>query len=128
MSLPVIAFITGGYSGEAEISYKSAVTIENNLDQQKFKVYKNRYQADGWIHTLLRRYNSRKRDDFSLTIEGEKISFDAVLIGIHGTPVKMENCRVILICSICLTHHVMPLHRRLLSIKGTQLLLPHLPA
>ena len=87
MSLPVIAFITGGYSGEAEISYKSAVTIENNLDQQKFKVYKIDIRPDGWIHTtssgVIIPVN---RDDFSLTIEGEKISFDAVLIGIHGTP------------------------------------------
>jgi len=87
MSLPVIAFITGGYSGEAEISYKSAVTIENNLDQQKFKVYKIDIRPDGWIHTTSAgAVIPVNRDDFSLTIDGKKISFDAVLIGIHGTP------------------------------------------
>ena len=37
---PVIAFVTGGYSGEAEISYKSAVTIERNIDRDKYEVYK----------------------------------------------------------------------------------------
>ena len=46
---PTIAFVTGGYSGEAEISYKSAITIEKNLDPQKFNVYKNTF------------YNNRKR-------------------------------------------------------------------
>ena len=32
-----IAFVTGGYSGEAVISYKSAITIENNLDKERYK-------------------------------------------------------------------------------------------
>ena len=30
---PTIAFVTGGYSGESVISYKSAITIENNIDK-----------------------------------------------------------------------------------------------
>ena len=30
-----IALITGGYSGEAVISYKSAATIQDNLDADK---------------------------------------------------------------------------------------------
>jgi D-alanine-D-alanine ligase len=33
---PTIAFITGGYSREAVISYESAKTIEKNLDQDRF--------------------------------------------------------------------------------------------
>ena len=28
-----IALVTGGFSGEAQISYKSATTIYNNLDK-----------------------------------------------------------------------------------------------
>ena len=40
MSKKKIAFLTGGYSGEAVISYKSAITIENNLDREKYDVYK----------------------------------------------------------------------------------------
>ena len=35
---PVIAFVTGGYSSEAVISYKSAVTIEQNLDTNSLDV------------------------------------------------------------------------------------------
>ncbi|MEO5648248.1 MAG: D-alanine--D-alanine ligase [Chitinophagaceae bacterium] len=85
--LPKIAFVTGGYSGEAEISYLSAVTIEANVDNEKFELYKIDIRQDGWIHTTA----SGKRivadkNDFSLTLDGKHILFDAVLIGIHGTP------------------------------------------
>ncbi len=47
---PVIAFITGGYSSESVISYKSAVTIENNLDTDKYDVYKIDLTPGGWFH------------------------------------------------------------------------------
>lgn len=85
--LPKIAFVTGGYSGEAEISYLSAITIEANIDASKFQMYKIDVRKDGWIHTTS---NQEKivvdKNDFSLTVAGQKIRFDAVLIGIHGTP------------------------------------------
>jgi D-alanine-D-alanine ligase len=84
---PNIAFVTGGYSTEAVISYKSALTIEKNVDTDKFNVYKIDITPQSWF------YESDKgekiavdRQDFSLTINGKKITFDAVLIGIHGTP------------------------------------------
>jgi D-alanine-D-alanine ligase len=83
---PVIAFVTGGYSTEAEISYKSAITIEKNIDTSKFDFYKIDITPTSWncVH------NGSKievnKHDFSLEIEGKKIKFDAVLIGIHGTP------------------------------------------
>ena len=34
-----IALITGGYSGESVISYKTAATIEKNIDTQKWNCY-----------------------------------------------------------------------------------------
>jgi D-alanine-D-alanine ligase len=84
---PNIAFVTGGYSTEAEISYKSALTIENNIDRDKFNVYKIDIAPQGWWYEA---GNGQKtavdRNDFSLTIDGKKLTFDAVLIGIHGTP------------------------------------------
>ncbi|MEO5682511.1 MAG: D-alanine--D-alanine ligase [Chitinophagaceae bacterium] len=83
-----IAFVTGGYSGEAEISYKSAVTIEKNLDTGLFKVYKIDITPAAWLYTSA---SGQKipinRDDFSLTVDGGiKVNFAAVFIGIHGTP------------------------------------------
>src|SRR6516225_2545215 len=84
---PNVAFVTGGYSGESVISYKSAVTIEKNLDPEKFNVYKIDITPECWSYESPK--NGRieiDRNDFSLTISGKKIHFDAVFIGIHGTP------------------------------------------
>lgn len=82
-----IAFVTGGFSGEAEISYKSAITIEKNIDKERWDLYKIDITINGWF------YESQKgnkievdKNDFSIIIDEEKITFDAVLIGIHGTP------------------------------------------
>jgi D-alanine-D-alanine ligase len=84
---PVIAFLTGGYSGESVISYKSAVTIQNNIDSEKFIYYTIDITPEGWFHlSKSGKKLSVDKNDFSLTIDGSKIVFDAVLIGIHGTP------------------------------------------
>lgn len=84
---PKIAFVTGGYSGEAEISYLTAKTIEKNIDPEKFDHYKIDITKEGWFYQLP---SGEKivvdKNDFSLFIHGAKIHFDAVLIGIHGTP------------------------------------------
>ena len=84
---PKIAFVTGGYSGEAEISYLSAKTIEKNIDTEKFDFYKIDITINGWFHELASGEKVEiDKNDFSLLIKNEKILFDAVLIGIHGTP------------------------------------------
>jgi D-alanine-D-alanine ligase len=82
-----IALVAGGYSGEYAISVKSAVTIENNLDAEKYNVYKIIIDKNNWKHTTaLGEKIEIDRQDFSLNIHNEKIKFDAVFIGIHGTP------------------------------------------
>jgi D-alanine-D-alanine ligase len=82
-----IALVTGGFSGEAVISYKSAITIGNNLDAEKFHVYTIDINPAGWLYELP---DGRKaeidKNDFSLQLDRDKIEFDAVFIGIHGTP------------------------------------------
>lgn len=82
-----IALITGGYSGEAVISYLSASSIEKNLDTEKWETYKIDINPAGW------NYLSPDGDkfpvdknDFSITVAGNKINFDAVLVSLHGTP------------------------------------------
>jgi D-alanine-D-alanine ligase len=84
---PNIAFVTGGYSSEAVISYKSAITIENNIETDKFQVYKIDITPAGWfyIHPSGDK-TAVDRNRFSICLEGKEITFDAVLIGIHGTP------------------------------------------
>ncbi|TXJ29329.1 MAG: D-alanine--D-alanine ligase [Chitinophagaceae bacterium] len=82
-----IALVTGGYSGEAVISYKSAVTINNHLDRQLFDVYQIDINPKGWFYEAA---DGQKivvdKNDFSLQVNGQKITFDAVFIGMHGTP------------------------------------------
>ena len=82
-----IALVTGGFSGEAVISYKTAITIDNNLDREKFNVFKIDINPRGWIHELI---DGRKvevdKNDFSLQVDADKIIFDGVFIAIHGSP------------------------------------------
>jgi D-alanine-D-alanine ligase len=82
-----IALVTGGFSGEAVISYKSAVTIDSHLDRKQFSVYKIDINPRGWFYQL---NDGRKvevdKNDFSLQLDSQKIKFDAVFIAIHGTP------------------------------------------
>jgi D-alanine-D-alanine ligase len=82
-----IALVTGGFSGEAVISYKSAATIDQQLDRQQFNVYKIDINPKGWFYELADgRKSEIDKNDFSLNIDNEKINFDAVFIGMHGTP------------------------------------------
>ena len=84
---PTIAFVTGGYSGESVISYNSAITIQNNLDYDRYTVYRVDITPGGWFHPAEDGSKvSVDKNDFSIIIQGKKIRFDAVLIGIHGTP------------------------------------------
>jgi D-alanine-D-alanine ligase len=82
-----IALVTGGYSGEATISYRSAKTIYDNLNKALFDVYTIDVNPRDWhyVHedgqkTLV------NRENFTLTLGQELVRFDAVFIGMHGTP------------------------------------------
>ena len=82
-----IALVTGGYSGEAVISYKSATAMQNNIDIDKWDCFKIDINPDGWYYMS----NTDEKievdkNDFSINIKGTKITFDAVLVGLHGTP------------------------------------------
>jgi D-alanine-D-alanine ligase len=82
-----IALVTGGYSGESVISYKTAVTIDTHLDKKQYNVFKIDINPRGWFYELT---DGRKlevdKNDFSLQIDARKVTFDAVFIAIHGTP------------------------------------------
>ena len=82
-----IALVTGGYSGEAVISYKSAATIQNNIDATKWDCYLIDIKPDGWFYqTKAGDKIPVDKNDFSINVEGVYIKFDAVLVGLHGTP------------------------------------------
>ena len=82
-----IALVTGGFSGEAVISYRSANTIYNHLDKDKFEVYKIDINPQGWFYEDASGNKIEvNKNDFTITCNDKKISFDAVFIGMHGTP------------------------------------------
>ena len=82
-----IALVTGGYSGESVISYRSAETIKNNIDPGKWECYVIDIRPDGWWYkNASGEETGVDKNDFSITSDGKKINFDAVLIGLHGTP------------------------------------------
>lgn len=82
-----IAIVTGGYSGEAEISYKSVITVSNNVDSEKFDSYIIDINTNDWNY---KNENGEKlfidKNNFTLNNNGVIIQFDAVLMCIHGTP------------------------------------------
>jgi D-alanine-D-alanine ligase len=82
-----VALVTGGLSGEAQISYKSAITVGNNVDQSKYDLYKIDINSTGWWYENAAGERSLvNRDDFSIVNNGHRIHFDVALMCIHGTP------------------------------------------
>jgi D-alanine-D-alanine ligase len=82
-----IALVTGGYSGEAIISYRSATTIYNHLEKEKYEVYKIDITPAGWFYEDENGAKTEvNKNDFSISAGGHKVQFDAVFIGMHGTP------------------------------------------
>lgn len=82
-----IALVTGGYSGESVISYKSAASIQKNIDNSKWDCYLIDINPEGWYY--IDDKNNKiavDKNDFSIIIDQQKINFDAVLVGLHGTP------------------------------------------
>jgi D-alanine-D-alanine ligase len=82
-----IALVTGGYSGEAVISYKSAESIYQNIDHEKWNCFIIDIRTDSWYYKneAGEKFNIDK-NDFSILVDDQKIFFDAVLVALHGTP------------------------------------------
>ncbi len=81
-----IALLAGGYSGEYVISIQTAATIEKNLDEKLYHVFKIIVTKEEWYHEAGGKKIDVDKNDFSLTVNGEKIKFDCVFIAMHGTP------------------------------------------
>lgn len=82
-----IALVTGGYSGESVISYKTADTIKQNLDPEKWNCFVIDINPEGWYY--LNNDGTKSvvdKNDFSIQTSAGKLNFDAALIALHGTP------------------------------------------
>ena len=83
-----IALVTGGYTGESVISLKSAAVVEKTLDRERYDVYKILIYPGNWHHIADNTGEKVMVDlnDFSLTINTEKIKFDGIFNILHGSP------------------------------------------
>ncbi|PRP65711.1 D-alanine--D-alanine ligase [Nonlabens agnitus] len=81
-----IAVIMGGYSSEKEISIKSGHVIMENLDPKLFKGFPIIIEKDRWFLKTENNTYDIDKNDFTVTVDSERINFDAVYNTIHGTP------------------------------------------
>lgn len=82
-----IAIIMGGYSSEYQISLKSGQIVYETLDASKYSAYKIHIFKEKWVY--VDNHNAEitvDKNDFSVTINDAKITFDCVFNAIHGSP------------------------------------------
>jgi D-alanine-D-alanine ligase len=82
-----IAIIMGGYSSEANISLKSGEVVYQNISREIYNTYKIHILKNKWV--LVDDNNLEypiNKDDFSVIINQNKITFDCVFNAIHGHP------------------------------------------
>ncbi len=81
-----IAVVMGGYSDESVISLRSGQLILQNLDASKYNVFEIHVLPEGWFAVVEQDKILMNKADFSFTKNGMKITFDAIINTIHGTP------------------------------------------
>lgn len=83
-----IALVTGGYSSENIVSFKSAKTVLNALSENYTSVFWIEIHQDQWFCTFNGTNYPIDKNDFSITINGLKINFDFIYLVLHGTPAE----------------------------------------
>jgi D-alanine-D-alanine ligase len=81
-----IAVLEGGYSHEKVISLRSAETVFQHIDREKYHPTKVRIDEEGWFAFVDGYKVEVNRNDFSIVHNGNKITFELAFIVIHGTP------------------------------------------
>lgn len=87
MTKRIIAIVAGGDSSENPVSLRSAATILENMDKERYKPYIVEIEGKNWqVHVKDGVTAPVDRNDFSFTSGGTKKVFDYAYITIHGTP------------------------------------------
>ena len=82
-----IAILMGGYSSEVNISLKSGNVVYNNLDNSKYNSYSIHILKEKWVFVDDDKNEFPiDKNDFSVTVNNQKITFDCAFNAIHGTP------------------------------------------
>lgn len=82
-----IALVTGGFTGESVISLKSAAVVEKTIDRNLYDIYKILIYPGDWY--FLNDAGIKipvNLNDFSIEVDGQKITFDGVFNILHGSP------------------------------------------
>lgn len=82
-----LAVVTGGAAAELEVSLKSAQVVINNINKDKYQVYRVDISSFPWkVDDLNEHQFTVDLNDFSIKETGLK--FDLAFIAIHGTPAE----------------------------------------
>ena len=82
-----IAIIMGGYSSEYKISLISGNVVYQFLDKTKYNGFRIHIFKEKWVYVDDNQTEFPiDKNDFSTTVNGNKITFDCVFNAIHGTP------------------------------------------
>ncbi|SDX23728.1 D-alanine--D-alanine ligase [Flavobacterium degerlachei] len=82
-----IAIIMGGYSSEYKISLISGNVVYQSLDKTKYNGFRVHIFKEKWVYVDDAETEFPiDKNDFSTTVDGNKIKFDCVFNAIHGTP------------------------------------------
>ena len=77
----------GGYSSEYKISLTSGNVVFETLNTSKYNAYRIHIFKDKWVYVNAKNKEFPiDRNDFSVRIDGSKITFDCVFNAIHGSP------------------------------------------
>lgn len=91
-----IAIVAGGYSSEHDVSLRSAAGIYSFLDKDRYEVTIVDLERQSWRALIQWEFVEGKiivkkavdvdKNDFSYTINGQKVNLEFAYITIHGTP------------------------------------------
>lgn len=81
-----IALLAGGNSSEREIALQSAAQVREAFDKDRYNVWLIDVHGRSFTYRNEGKEYQMDLNDFSLTVEGEKIEFEYAYIMIHGTP------------------------------------------
>ncbi len=82
-----VAIIMGGYSSEYQISLTSGGVVYEYLNKAKYNPFKIHIFKGKWVYVNASNEEFPvNKNDFSVDVNGTKITFDVVFNAIHGTP------------------------------------------
>jgi D-alanine-D-alanine ligase len=81
-----IAVVSGGFSGEAAVSMRSASMVMTHIDREKYFPTQVVIEREKWVAIVNNEEIAINKNDFSYLVNGTKNHFDGVFMIVHGTP------------------------------------------